>query len=159
MSASRNIKHIRIGELSARSGFSVHTIRWYESQGLMPGVTRDLGSRRVYTERHIGWLGLVERLRTTGMTIAQIRDYAKLIRGGSSSIGAQQAMLVAHRQHVLAMMVEWQDALELLDEKIAFYDQWLRTGARPTEEVQKPKRRTSRPPVPRKAQRPLRSTL
>ncbi len=30
-------KHFHIGELVRRSGRSVHTLRWYEAQGLMPG--------------------------------------------------------------------------------------------------------------------------
>jgi DNA-binding transcriptional MerR regulator len=44
----------RIGELAARTGRSVHAIRWYESLGLMPGVVRDGGGRRVYEEGHDG---------------------------------------------------------------------------------------------------------
>ncbi len=32
-----------IGALSARTGRSIHTIRWYEAQGLIPGVARDGG--------------------------------------------------------------------------------------------------------------------
>ena len=52
-----------IGELSARSGRSIHTIRWYEAQGLMPGVQRDGGGRRVYAEGHVAWLQLMQRLR------------------------------------------------------------------------------------------------
>ncbi|MGA2730769.1 MAG: MerR family DNA-binding transcriptional regulator [Terracidiphilus sp.] len=44
------------GELATRTGRSVHTIRWYETQGLMPGVLRDSGNRRVYSELHLSWI-------------------------------------------------------------------------------------------------------
>ncbi|MBJ6766261.1 MerR family DNA-binding transcriptional regulator, partial [Myxococcaceae bacterium JPH2] len=37
---------IRIGQLASRTGRSVHTIRWDEAQGLMPGVSRDAGGQR-----------------------------------------------------------------------------------------------------------------
>jgi DNA-binding transcriptional MerR regulator len=47
---------LRIGELSSRTGRSIHTIRWYETQGLVPGVARDAANRRVYSEQHVGWL-------------------------------------------------------------------------------------------------------
>ena len=50
-------RNLRIGELAARTGRSVHTIRWYERQGLIPGIVRDNGGRRVYHERHVGWPG------------------------------------------------------------------------------------------------------
>ena len=38
---------LRIGALSSRTGHSIHAIRWFEAQGLMPGVQRDDGGRRV----------------------------------------------------------------------------------------------------------------
>lgn len=37
--------NFRIGELAARTGRSIHAIRWYEAQGLIPGVARDSGGR------------------------------------------------------------------------------------------------------------------
>ncbi len=110
-----------IGELARRSGRSVHAIRWYESLGLIPGVRRDGGNRRVYNERHVGWLDLVHRLRTTGMTIAQMRAYAALVQRGRGTSPEQQALLLAHRVRVEATIAEWQGALALLDRKLALY--------------------------------------
>ena len=45
-----------IGELASRTARSRHAIRWYETQGLMPGVQRNGSGRRVYNERHVDWL-------------------------------------------------------------------------------------------------------
>ncbi len=52
---------LRIGEIASRTGRSIHTIRWYETQGLIPGVVRDSGGRQVYSEHLIRWLDLMER--------------------------------------------------------------------------------------------------
>ena len=120
-----------IGQLAARTGRSVHTIRWYEAQGLIPGVARDGGRRRVYGELHISWLELMDRLRRTGMSIAEMRRYTSLVRQGKSTLAARQAMLQAHRERVLRTIADWQQALALLDSKIDFYGQWQRTGHRP----------------------------
>jgi DNA-binding transcriptional MerR regulator len=73
-------RDLRIGEVVSRTGRSVHAIRWYEQQGLLPGVGRDRGGRRIYTEHHIGWLDLMERLRHTGMSITQMREYTALAK-------------------------------------------------------------------------------
>jgi DNA-binding transcriptional MerR regulator len=124
---------LRIGELAARTGRSVHSIRWYESQGLIPGVTRDPGGRRVYSELHLGWLDLMDRLRRTGMTIAQMRLYTALVKQGRRTLKERQAFLSAHRERVRATIEEWTAALELLDGKIDFYGEWLAKGARPNE--------------------------
>ena len=126
-----NARMLRIGGLSARTHRSVHTIRWYESQGLIPGVMRDPAGRRVYSERHVGWLELIERLRLTGMSIAQMREYTALVRQGKSSIKQQHAMLSAHRTRVRETIAAWNEALEILDRKVDFFDEWLATGVRP----------------------------
>ena len=120
-----------IGALSARTGRSVHAIRWYEAQGLVPGVARDAGGRRLYTEQHVGWLLLMDRLRRTGMSIAQMRQYTALVKQGKSTLQTRQAMLKAHRERVEQTIAEWTEALALLDDKIEFYGQWLAQGKRP----------------------------
>jgi len=122
---------LHIGALSARTGHSIHAIRWYEAQGLMPGVVRDGGGRRVYADGHVAWLQLMQRLRRTGMSIAEMRRYTSLVRQGKSTLAARQAMLQAHRERVLRTIADWQQALALLDSKIDFYGQWQRTGHRP----------------------------
>ena len=122
---------LRIGELSARTGRSIHTIRWYETQGLVPGVARDAAGRRLYSELHVGWLNLMERLRLTGMSIAEMRAYTALVKQGRATLKQREEMLRAHRERVHERIAEWTEALELLDGKIDFYGQWLATGKRP----------------------------
>jgi DNA-binding transcriptional MerR regulator len=120
-----------IGHLVERTGRSVHTIRWYERQGLVPGVQRDAGGRRRYSELHVGWLLLMDRLRRTGMSIAEMREYTALVQQGKSTLRQRQAMLRAHRERVEKTIAEWTDALALLDDKIDFYSTWLSSGKRP----------------------------
>lgn len=122
---------MRIGELSARTGRGIHAIRWYEAQGLVPGVERDHGGRRVYTELHVGWLDLMDRLRRTGMTIAQMREYTALVKQGRQTLGQRHALLTAHRARVRETIAEWKAALRAIDGKIDFYGEWIATGERP----------------------------
>jgi DNA-binding transcriptional MerR regulator len=124
-------KSLRIGELAARTGRSVHAIRWYETQGLIPGVIRDAGGRRSYRERHLNWLVLIDRLRLTGMSIAQMRDYAALVRQGRGTLKQQHALLRAHRERVEASIEDLTAALHLLDHKIELLGEWIATGIRP----------------------------
>jgi len=120
-----------IGELADRTARSVHAIRWYEAQGLMPGVQRNGGGRRLYNERHVDWLLLMERLRRTGMSIAQMRAYTALVRQGRATLAQRRDMLAAHRERVLRTIEEWSEALQLLDQKLDFYGEWVATGQRP----------------------------
>ena len=80
---------LRIGELAERTGRSPDTIRWYERQGLLPTVPRQ-GVQRVYSNRHVEWLELMERLRRSGMSVADLRAY---------TASAQRGAAVRHRQN------------------------------------------------------------
>lgn len=138
---------LHIGDIARRSGRSVHTIRWYEAQGLMPGVARDRGRRRVYSDYHIGWLDLMERLRLTGMSIRQLREYTALVKQGGASLPKRRALLAAHQLRVHAMIAKWTEALTLVDAKIEFYDEWLAGGTRPA--VSPQQRARAKHPVPK----------
>ena len=127
--------NLMIGRLAERTGRSVHTIRWYERQGLVPGVQRDAGGRRRYSERHVGWLLLMDRLRRTGMSIAEMREYTALVVQGKATLRQREAMLRAHREKVRRTIAEWTEALALLDDKIDFYGEWIGTGKRPAQDA------------------------
>ena len=122
---------LHIGDVASRTGRSVHTIRWYERQGLIPGVCRDAGGRRLYSDYHVGWLDLMERLRSTGMSIREMREYTKLAQQGSAALAQRHALLRAHQARVMQNIQRWTDALALIDAKIEFYDEWIEGGARP----------------------------
>jgi DNA-binding transcriptional MerR regulator len=125
------IPTLRIGELSRRTGRSIHAIRWYETQGLVPGVQRDGAGRRLYAEQHVNWLELMDRLRRTGMSIAEMRRYTALVKQGRSTLKQRREMLAAHKAVVLQRIEEWQQALRLVDAKLDFYGEWIESGQRP----------------------------
>lgn len=127
----------RIGELAARCGRSAYAIRWYDAQGLLPGVLRDAAGHRRFTSRHVQWLAFVDRLRSTGMSIAQIRAYTRLVQQGPRNLTPQRALLAAHRGRVADTIAAWQESLALIDSKLAFYDTWIATGERPAREFER----------------------
>lgn len=124
-------KTLYIGELSVRTGRSVHAIRWYESQGLVPGVKRDHRGRRVYDELHVGWLDLIDRLRHTGMSIAKMREYVALVRQGDGTLRERREILSEHRVSVANNIEKLRRGIKLIDDKIDFYEEWLVLGRRP----------------------------
>jgi DNA-binding transcriptional MerR regulator len=116
---------LRIGELARLSGRSVHTIRWYEAQRLMPGAARDAGGRRVFSQAHVEWLGLISRLRASGMSVRDMQAYARLVRQGKATLADCRELLLQHRTKVQQRANELRDAVALVDHKIAMYDKWL----------------------------------
>jgi DNA-binding transcriptional MerR regulator len=121
-------------------GRSVHTIRYYESQRLMPNVTRDQGGRRLYTEWHVAWLDFLARLRQSGMAIADMRAYTALVADGDATLPQRRTFLRAHRAKVASAIAELEQCLALIDRKIALYGRWMKADGSASR-----RRRTGRP--------------
>jgi DNA-binding transcriptional MerR regulator len=112
---------MKIAELAELSGFTAHTIRYYERIGLLPRAARDKSKHRAYEASDLIWLEFLRRLKTTGMPIRQMRHYAELRSKGAASNAERRKLLEAHRERVRAHMVELQFSLAVLDKKIAGY--------------------------------------
>jgi DNA-binding transcriptional MerR regulator len=109
-------------EAARRSGFSLDTLRYYERIGLLSGVGRTSGGRRVFTDEDLGWLVLFRCLRDTGMPIAEMCRYAGLARAGDHTAGERRELLVRHAERVEEQMRLLQGQYDRLREKIAYYD-------------------------------------
>ena len=70
---------LTIAEVAERTGLTRHALRYYERDGLMLGVGRADSGHRRYSERDLGWIELITKLRATGMPIREVRRYAELV--------------------------------------------------------------------------------
>ena len=57
-----------------QTGLSARTLRYYEELGLLPGVRRRAGGRRVYGVDEIERLRFIQRLKALGLSLAEIKD-------------------------------------------------------------------------------------
>ncbi|GGY15277.1 MerR family transcriptional regulator [Streptomyces minutiscleroticus] len=64
---------MRIGELAARTGASVRSLRYYEEQGLLTSV-RTAGGQRHYGEEDVERVAFVRRLYAAGLSSRTILD-------------------------------------------------------------------------------------
>lgn len=111
---------MKIGDVAKRSGVSAHTIRYYERIGLLPYADRKSGQRN-YDASVLTWIEFLRRLKTTGMPIREMLQYATLRERGIGTEPQRRALLEAHRNRVQADVAELQDCLRILDKKIAGY--------------------------------------
>ncbi len=118
---SRVSTEMTIAQAAERSGLSAHTLRYYERIGLIQPVDRGTNGHRRYGRDDLEWLDLLIKLRTTGMPIRQMVEYAELVRQGPETAGRRRAMLERHRAEISARMAELEDTAAVLDRKIAMY--------------------------------------
>ncbi len=107
-------------QVAERSGFSIDTLRYYEREGLLPGISRTAGGRRAYSQSDLDWLGLVRCLRDTGMPIADLKRYTELC-ADESTLEERMALLERHGAEVQASIDALLRQQEQLREKINWY--------------------------------------
>lgn len=71
-------KSFSIGDLSRATGVKPTTIRWYESERLLPEPGRTAGGHRAYSSVHMQRLGFIRHARELGFTMPAIRTLLDL---------------------------------------------------------------------------------
>jgi len=80
---------LSIGDVCGSTGLSPRTVRYYEELGLLPGVRRKNGGRRVYGPDELERLRFIQRLKTLGLSLQEIKDLNSLY----AMAGSTTAML------------------------------------------------------------------
>jgi DNA-binding transcriptional MerR regulator len=124
---------LTIGEVSARTGLSTYTLRFYEQEGLLVSPVRRSGAgRREFTEQAVGWLKVCAKLRSSGMSLPDIRRYAQLVRDGAGNEAERFEILRRHEAKVRQQMADLQEALDVIHWKVALYADHLDAGSADT---------------------------
>ena len=89
---------MRIGELGKKADCLVQTVRFYESEGLLPEPARSEGNFRLYDEVHLQRLLFIRRCRAKDMTLDEIRQLL--------TFGEVNALVDAHIAQVRTKMKE-----------------------------------------------------
>lgn len=109
-----------VGEVAELLGVSGHTLRYYERIGLVD-VGRSMSGQRRYDRTSLGRVIFITRLRWSGMSIRDIRDYIRLVEEGDSTVDQRLALLHGHRDKVCRQIEDLRFALAVIDYKIATY--------------------------------------
>jgi DNA-binding transcriptional MerR regulator len=114
-----------IKEAARRSGLSQDTIRFYEKSGMLAAVRRDGRGWRVFSADDVNWLTTLERLRTTGMPLDDVKRFAMSAHASDCDTPARQserlALLEAHSETLAQRQAELEACKTYLQHKITIY--------------------------------------
>jgi len=120
---------LSIGQVAEQVGLSVHTLRFYEREGiLVHPVNRSSTGHRMYRESDVEWLRICVNLRASGMPLPGIRRYGELVRQGRGTEVARLDLLRQHRERVKERMAELQACLDTIDFKVNYYESHVAQG-------------------------------
>lgn len=112
---------LTIGEAAEKLHLSIHTLRYYEKEGLLLLVKRADNGQRVYTLDDIQWVYMIRCLRDTGMSIQNIKQYLSLFKQGLKTVPERKEFLEQYKKHIDQQILLFQTTKLLLEKKIEYY--------------------------------------
>lgn len=117
-----------VGEVAKLLGVAPSTLRYYDREGLLPFVERTSGGFRMFSEKDLEWLAVIECLKQSGLTIKEIQCYIEQCAKGDETIPQRKALFAKRREVVLEQISELQATLDMLDYKMWFYTEAEKAG-------------------------------
>mgnify|MGYP001780049284 FL=1 len=109
-------------------GVPTSTIRYYDKEGLLPFVERLASGYRIFTEKDIATLRIIDCLKKTGMSIKEIRQFSSWLEQGDSSLQQRYDMFLERRRVVKQQMAELQKILDTVNYKCWYYETAIAAG-------------------------------
>ncbi|MEU3302481.1 MerR family transcriptional regulator [Streptomyces sp. NPDC006678] len=106
---------MRIGELAARAGVSVRSVRYYEEQGLLTS-TRSASGQRHYTDSEVERVTFIQRLYAAGLSSRTIVELLPCVDSPSEEHSdAALERMIQERDRLsdhIAELIRTRDALD-----------------------------------------------
>ena len=117
-----------IGEAAKKAGLSAYTLRYYDKEGLLPFVERTPSGFRIFKDSDLEWLAVISCLKSTGMSIKDIKKFINWCMEGDSTLEKRLNMFKKQKERVQDQMKELQGFMDEIDYKIWYYETALSAG-------------------------------
>jgi DNA-binding transcriptional MerR regulator len=108
----------QIGEVSARVGLSLRTIRYYEELGLIRPAQRSEGGFRLYRDEDIERLLLIKHIKPLGLSMQAMSELLDA-RATLAAADADPAVVAAAMQALERFAAEATERVQLLGRQLA----------------------------------------
>lgn len=123
----------RISEIAKMLNVSIHTIRYYDKEGLFPFVKRVNGVR-VFEDKDFPWLRMLNCLKNINMPIKDIKTYVDLALRGDETLKERYDLILKQEENIERQIKELKYYKKQIDFKKAYYEKAIEEG---TEEAVK----------------------
>ncbi len=112
-------------EAAKITGLSTATLRYYEKEKLLPQIARNNQKYRQYTDEDIEWIKMIQCMRMANIPIHSIKEYVSLLIRGGETLEQRFVMVQNHMKDIKKHMTSLQNALDLTQKKLSFYENLL----------------------------------
>lgn len=116
-----------IGQIAEMFGIPVSTLRYYDKEGLFPGLIRESGIRK-FTEKEIETLKVIECLKKSGLEIKDIKKFMQWCVQGSDTYAQRKALFLKQKEIVESEINRLNKTLDMIRYKCWYYDEAIKDG-------------------------------
>lgn len=117
-----------IGQVSEMFDLPISTLRYYDKQGLFPGMVRVSGIRK-FSDTEIDALTVIECLKKSGLEIKDIKRFMDWCMEGKSTYPQRKMLFETQRESVEKEIARMNKVLDMLKFKCWYYEQAIRDGS------------------------------
>lgn len=116
-----------IGQVSKMFGLPISTLRYYDKQGLFPGMERTSGIRK-FGDKELEALRIIECLKRSGLEIKDIKRFMDWCMEGAATYPQRKELFEKQKQTVEAEIEHLNRILDMIKFKCWYYEQALQDG-------------------------------
>ncbi|AVS31205.1 TPA: MerR family transcriptional regulator [Listeria monocytogenes] len=113
-----------IKDFATKTGLSIDTLRYYEEEELLIPA-RNEKNYRVYTEEDYCWVQLLLKMKQTGMTITNIKNFAALQKQGDKTLPNRIQILDNHMENLYEQQKDLAETISFVAKKVDVYREKL----------------------------------
>ena len=117
-----------IGEVAKKTGLSTYTLRFYEKEGLLPNIRKNSAGLRRFSDDDLGWLSVLDCLKSTGLPLKEIKHYLELVKHGDVTLQERMHIFEQQKKRLEEQIKVLQSNMEKIDFKIRYYQAAIRDG-------------------------------
>ena len=117
------MKNYTIREISEMFDLPSSTLRYYESEGLLPEVPKSSSGQRIYNDEHVERLKCINCFKRTGMTIPQLRKFFIYEADEAAHIDEIISLLKDQEQIVNEKLIQLQKDSAHVHHKVEYYSE------------------------------------
>ena len=114
-----------IKEVAKMMNISPHTLRFYDNEGLFPYVTRGKNNIRLFSDHDLEWVNTIQCLRSTGLSLANIKKYIALYEDGDSTLNERYNIILEQKKKAEKEIANMKKRLATLEKKTHYYESLL----------------------------------
>ena len=116
-----------IGQVSEMFNIPVSTLRYYDREGLFPGMERKSGIRK-FSDNEIEALRVIECLKASGLEIREIKQFMEWTTKGSATYQQRKQLFETRLKKVEEEMANLQKTKDMLKYKCWYYETAIQDG-------------------------------